>query len=82
MATLATEFGEIPTEEVLRVYNMMKRRDQRASERRTALLHSSVQLQEKNKERAKAYYEKNKDAILEKRRIWYLHQKEIQDSIG
>jgi len=82
MATVATEFGTVSIDEVVRVYNMVKRRDRRAAERRNAIIANNDELKEKCRDRARSYYDRNKEAILAKRKESYANKKAAEGTIG
>lgn len=80
MSTVTTDFGAVSVDEVVRVFNIVKHRDNRAKERRAARTDDATR--ERNRERAKAYYEAHKDAILEKRKEYYAQKKATNETVG
>ena len=70
MSTFQTEYGLVDINELIRGYNIYRRNDARNQERRREFLQTD-RGKEYNRERAKAYYERNKETILEKRKKQY-----------
>ena len=76
METIQTESGAIPVEDLVRVYEQYRRNNQRNQERRRQFLQTD-EGKEYNRDRARAYYDKNKKAILEKKKEQYAAKKEL-----
>ncbi len=70
-----TEYGEQEIEEVIRCYNLWKALMKKNIEKRHEF-NQTEEGKQKNRERAKIYYERNRDLILEKRRL----KREAEDS--
>ena len=73
----ATNFGEVQVDELVRVYNNYKQNLQKSQEKRKAWLQTD-EGKEYNRGRAKAYYDRNKETILEKRKTMYADKKELR----
>ena len=77
MSTVNTQFGNVSVDELVRVYQNHKQSIQKAVERRRDWLQTD-QGKQYNRDRAKSYYERNKEAILEKRKTMYADKKELR----
>jgi hypothetical protein len=63
-----TDFGEQTIEEVVKGYTLWKRYMERCNTKRW-LRNQTEEGKQANRAKAKAYYEQNKDKVLEKRRL-------------
>jgi hypothetical protein len=70
MSTVTTSFGEVPLDVLVKRYELEKKRDVKKYERRIAYLQTD-EGKEWNREKAKAYYERNKEKVLAKRKAMY-----------
>lgn len=77
MSAISTQFGAVAVDELIRVYNNHKASNLRAQEKRKQWIQTDEGKQY-NRTRAKNYYQKNKEAILEKRKTMYADKKEFQ----
>ena len=77
MSTTPTNFGEVKVDELVRVYNNYKQGLQKSQEKRKEWLQTDAG-KEYNRERAAAYYNRNKETILEKRKEKYAAKKELR----
>jgi len=75
-----TEYGEQEIEEVVRCYNLWKNYIADMNKRRHAI-NQTEEGKQKNRANAKSYYERNKDAILAKRKEKYVSKKTVKESI-
>ena len=62
-----TDFGKVSTEELIRVYNLWKKMTKKNVEKRNEY-NQTEEGKEKNRARARVYYESHRELILEKRR--------------
>ena len=74
MSTVATQFGDVPLEMLVKRYETEKKRDAKKYERRLAYL-ATDEGKEWNREKAKSYYARNREAVLAKRKAWYQAKK-------
>lgn len=82
MSTVATSFGDVPLETLVKRYESEKQREARKYEKRLAFLQTDAG-KEWNRAKAKAYYEKHKTEVLAKRKDWYMiNRKSKKDSPG
>jgi len=65
-----TDYGKVSTDELLRVFHMWKKMIAKGNERKCEF-NQSEQGKEKNRANAKKYYEKHKEEILAKRKVYY-----------
>ena len=79
MSTVPTQFGDVPLDTLVKRYEMEKKRDAKKYEKRLAFL-ATDEGKEWNRERAKSYYQRNKEAVLAKRKAWYQAKKASQSS--
>ena len=79
MNKIPTNFGEVEVDELVRIYNIYKRRDAKNQNRRKQVL-STEAGREKNRERSRSYYHRNKDIVLEKRKQEYQKKKNDQST--
>ena len=66
METVHTSYGEVPLAEIVRQYERLKAHNEKSNQKRR----EHIQTEEgklKNRERSKAYYEKHREEVLEKR---------------
>jgi hypothetical protein len=70
-----TRYGTVPLQELIRVYELHRGARIRHQNRRLNFLQSE-QGKEYNRARAAAYYERHKEAILEKRKETYQLKKQ------
>ena len=75
MSSIQTDLGTVSLDELVRVYVLHKKASQRHQEARLKFLQTEKG-KEFNRSRAKAYYEKHKDTVLEKRKAYYQKKKE------
>ena len=74
MSTVATSFGEIPLEKLVKHYEAEKKREQKKAEKRLEYLQTDEGKQW-NRNRSKQYYEKHKAQVLAKRKAKYVSKK-------
>lgn len=74
MSTAATEFGDVPIDVLVKRYELEKKRDAKKYERRLVFLQTD-EGKAWNREKAKAYYERNKATVLAKRKASYVSKK-------
>jgi len=70
MSTATTSFGEVPIDVLVKRYENEKKRAAKKYERRLTFLQSD-EGKEWNREKAKAYYERNREKVLAKRKAAY-----------
>lgn len=70
-----TEYGKVPVSELVRYYEMHKRMLDRIAAKKNEY-NQTEEGKQKNREHAKQYYEKNREKILEKRKIKYQAKKD------
>ena len=78
MDKIQTNFGSVTVDELVRIYNIYKTRDRKNQQRRL-VYNQTEEGRDKNRERASSYYERNRDAVLEKRKEWYQKKKNSND---
>lgn len=71
MEHITTAYGQVTLERLVEVYNLYKKHESRKAEKRKEFLQTEEGKQY-NRERAKSYYERNKDAIRVKARSKYV----------
>ena len=79
MSTVTTSFGEVPLDTLVKKYETERAREARKYEKRLEFLHTD-EGKAWNRAKAKAYYERNKEKILLKRKASYQTKKETPDS--
>ena len=79
MPTFQTSLGLVDLETLIHTYEVYKRHDARRQEKRREFLQTE-QGKIYNRQKAKAYYEKNKDAIRERNRIRYTNKRLAEQS--
>lgn len=79
MTTVNTSFGEIPLDKVIKRYEAIVAQEKRKYERKMEFLQTDEGKQW-NREKAKSYYERNKEFVLAKRRAAYQAKKEASGS--
>lgn len=78
MNTVTTAFGDVPIDALVKRYEAEKRRDAKKYERRLAFLQTDEGI-EWNRQKAKSYYERNREEILLKRRAYYIAKKQAAE---
>lgn len=71
MSTATTSFGEVPVEILVKRYELEKQRNAKRAEKRLAYLQTDAG-KEWNRARSKSYYERNREAVLAKRKATYV----------
>lgn len=74
MSTATTEYGEVPIDVLVKRYELEKKREAKKYEKRLTFLQSD-EGKAWNREKAKAYYERNKATVLAKRKASYVSRK-------
>jgi hypothetical protein len=74
MSTAPTSFGDVPIDVLVKRYELEKTREAKKYEKRLIYLQSD-EGKAWNREKAKAYYEKNKATVLAKRKALYVPKK-------
>jgi hypothetical protein len=74
MSTATTSFGEVPIDVLVKRYELEKKRDAKRYEKRMTYLQTD-EGKAWNREKAKAYYERNKVKVLAKRKVFYASKK-------
>lgn len=77
MDSIPTEYGNVSLERLVEVYNIYKKHENRKNEKRKEFL-QTPEGKEYNRQRAKSYYERNKEAIREKVRSKYVKKADRQ----
>lgn len=62
-----TDYGKVTTEELIRVYNLWKKMTKKNVEKRNEY-NQTEEGKQKNRARARVYYESHREIILEKRK--------------
>lgn len=78
--SVVTEFGEVSVDELARMYTLARHRALRSQAKRLEWLQTDDG-KEYNRGRAKAYYQRHKEAILEKRKETYAAKKELDRQV-
>lgn len=79
MESVQTEFGAIQVDELVRIYRKHRQSIARRQEMQNLFL-QTPEGKQYNRERAKAYYDRHKEAILEKRKEAYQIRKQQQEA--
>jgi hypothetical protein len=74
MSTVKTEFGEVPLDVLVHKYEVEMKREARKYIKRLEFLQTD-QGKEWNRSKAKAYYERNREKVLAKRKETYQAKK-------
>lgn len=69
-----TAFGDVPVEELVKAYEAQKRMIEKQNERKKAY-NQTDEGKAKNRARAKAYYDKNKEAVRARVLSKYVHKR-------
>ena len=77
MDSIPTEYGNVTLERLLEVYHSYKKQENRKNEKRKEFL-QTPEGKEQNRQRAKSYYERNKEVIREKARSKYIKKADRQ----
>lgn len=81
MTTVATSFGEVPLETLVKRYESERQREAKKYEKRLEFIQTD-EGKAWNRAKAKAYYERNKEKILLKRKEIYKSKKETSTTPG
>lgn len=79
MSTVATSIGDVPLEKLVKHYETYVNQEKRKYQKRLDYL-ATPEGKEWNRLRAKSYYERNKQKVLEKRKAAYQAKKETSAS--
>lgn len=79
MSTVTTSFGDVPLEKLVKHYEAEKKREQKKAEKRLEFLQTDAG-KEWNRSKAKAYYERNREKVLAKRKAIYVSKKAPKSS--